>query len=105
MRGEQGLTNFHQIPACSDYKIPQMLRQHGILVYSPALVEKVDQKIEIQHGASEEVEIRAGTIQAIEQIAHATGAAPQDVSDVLWIASQTKTGSEKPYHRTRTVAY
>ncbi len=105
MRGEQGLKNFDQIPACSDYKIPQMLRRHGILAYSQGLAEKVDNKIEITHGAPEEVEIRAGTIVAIDRIARAAGAAPQDVSDVLWIASQEKTGTEKPYHRSRTIAY
>lgn len=105
MRGEKGLASFHQIPACSDYKIPQMLRQQGILVYHDALAARVDAKIEIPHGAPEAVEIRAGTIQAIERIAEATGAAPQDVSDVLWIASQKKSGDEKPYHRSRTTAY
>ncbi|MBI4262355.1 hypothetical protein HY624_02410 [Candidatus Uhrbacteria bacterium] len=105
MRGEQGLTNFDQIPACSDYKIPQMLRQHGILVYSRGLAETIDHKIEILHGAPEEVEIRAGTIVAVDRIACAVRVAPQDVSDVLWISSQKKTGTEKPYHRSRTTAY
>lgn len=65
------LANFQAmegITACADYKLPQILRRFGILVYSNSLADKVDQLIELAAGSTGEVEIRAGTIWAVELI-------------------------------------
>jgi len=103
------LKNMDQITACADYKLPLILRNLGILEYTPALAEKIDNKIEIQKGSAEETEIRASTIWAVEFIKEEVKKrSPQimsfQINDDLWLTTQgNKNG--KPYHRTRTTAY
>lgn len=104
------LENVDQLTACADYKLPQILRKVGILEYTTALVEKIDNKIEISHDSLEEVEIRANTIWAVENIKEEVKKRnPKilsfEVNDHLWLATQEKFDGEKPYHLTRTTAY
>ena len=104
------LNNVDQLTACADYKLPQILRKIGILEYTTALAEKVDNKFEIPHNSPEEVEIRANTIWAVENIKEEVKKRnPQilsfEVNDHLWLATQEKFDGEKPYHLTRTTAY
>jgi len=99
-----------QLTACADYKLPQMLRAYGILEYSPSLAAEIDAQKEILKGSVEEVEIRANTIWAVEQLTRAIRNTRQevnaiDVNDQLWLLSQQKTSKMKPYHLTRTTAY
>ena len=44
-----------QLTAFADYKLPQVLRELGILRYTRALAQKVDKKILLQAGAPEEI--------------------------------------------------
>jgi len=104
------LKNVNQLTACADYKLPQILRRLGIFEYSIMLAEKVDRKIEITHNSPEEIEIRANTIWAIEFIKEEVKKrSPEvlsfEVNDHLWLATQEKFEEDKPYHRTRTIAY
>lgn len=104
------LNNVDQLTACADYKLPQILRKVGILEYTTALAEKIDNKTEISHDSPEEVEIRANTIWAVENIKEEVKKRnPQilsfEVNDHLWLATQEKFNGEKPYHLTRTTAY
>jgi len=104
------LKNVDQLTACADYKLPQILRKVGILEYTTALAEKIDNKSEIPHNSLEEVEIRANTIWAVENIKEEVKKRnPQilsfEVNDHLWLATQEKFDGEKPYHLTRTTAY
>lgn len=50
----------------ADYRVPQILRHLGVLKYSKELGAKVDGKEMMQAGGLEEVEIRSGTIHAVE---------------------------------------
>jgi hypothetical protein len=52
----------------ADYVVPAVLRHWGILEYSSALAASVDGQSEIAAGSEEEVEIRACTITAVEQL-------------------------------------
>jgi hypothetical protein len=61
-------SDMDQLTAFADYKLPQVLRHLGILVYAPVLAQKVDQKVFLAPGSQEEVEIRANTIWAVELI-------------------------------------
>lgn len=104
------LNNVAQLTACADYKLPQILRKVGILEYATVLAEKIDNKIEISHDSPEEVEVRANTIWAVENIKEEVKKRnPQirsfEVNDHLWLATQEKFDGEKPYHLTRTTAY
>jgi len=57
-----------QLTMFADYRVPQILKAKGILVYDKHLTDLINNKLEIPHGSKEEVEIRAATIQAVEQI-------------------------------------
>ena len=104
------LKNIDAFTACADYKLPQILRKLGILEYTTTLAKKIDTKTEIVHNSSEEVELRANTIWAVELIKQdVKKRRPQimsfEVNDHLWLATQEKFPDDKPYHRTRTTAY
>lgn len=109
-RAEKELFNLDKLTAFADYKVPQMLRRFGILEYAPALGVKIDSYEEIVAGSKEEIEIRAATIWAIEQMKETlTPRFPQitarQLDDHLWSLGQTKSLDDKPYHRTRTIFY
>lgn len=104
------LKDVDSITACADYKLPQILRKFGILVYSTKLADKIDQKKELKHNSGEEIEIRANTIWAIEYIKELVAKrSPKimssEINDHLWLATQEKFPDDKPYHRSRTTAY
>ena len=104
------LHGLHRLTAFADYKVPQVLRKEGILVYTPSLAAAVDEQAELAAGGPEEVAIRAGTIWACEWIARGLSVlrglpvAAMEVDYLLWSAGQDKAGL-RPYHRTRTVFY
>ncbi len=107
------LTGLEKLTAFADYKVPQVLRKEGILVFAPELARRVDRLELLPEGGEEEVEIRAATVWACEWIARALlleGVAPEsapraaEVDYLLWSAGQEKAGLP-PYHRTRTIYY
>lgn len=104
------LKNIAGITACADYKLPQMMRRFGIFEYSEELEERITAKEEIPAGHPFEVEIRANTIWAVENMKRVIqkrfpAVDAIEVNDHLWLISQTKLPSDEPYHRTRTTAY
>jgi hypothetical protein len=99
-----------KLTAFADYKVPQVLRQLGILHYTRALAQKVDQKILLESGGAEEIEIRANTIRAVELIRQEldrTGKALRafEIDHILWNLGQDRAYKKKPYHRTVTIFY
>lgn len=109
---KQGLAskNIDQLTACADYKLPQILRKFGVFEYDNSLADKIDNKIEIPHDSEEEIEIRANTIWAVEFIKDQVekrnpNITSMGIDDHLWLATQEKFPDDKPYHRTRTIAY
>lgn len=102
--------NVIDLTAGADYKLPQILRRYGILVYENDLARKVDNETPLVAGSEEEVEIRANTIWAVECIrakAYERGKtlSSSDINDHLWLSTQKKHSDDKPYHLTRTTAY
>lgn len=103
------LARLDALTAFADYKLPQILRHHGILRYAPALAAAVDEQRPLPPGSAQEIEIRANTIQAVERMRHVLRELGQEVTSyqvdwLLWLASQDS-GQMKPYHRTRTIFY
>ena len=103
------LSRMQALTAFADYKLPQILRHHGILRYSDPLASRVDSKAPLEAGANEEVEIRANTIWAVELMAQdlrslGLDAPSHRVDWLLWHASQDS-AHMRPYHRTRTIFY
>jgi len=104
------LKNIDQLTAFADYKIPQSLRNLGILEYAPELAAKIDNKIQIPAGSEEEVEIRANAIWAIELMKKELKAknfdvTSMDIDSYLWLLGQNKSPNDRPYHLTKTIFY
>lgn len=110
INGRRSLSNIDKITACADYKIPFILREHGILVYGDYLSSLVDNRVTIEKGSIPEVEIRSFAIWAIELIKneyekHSIHINSKQINDYLWLQSQIKNKSQKPYHLTITSYY
>ena len=63
--------DMERLTAFADYKLPQVLRELGIISYHPALAARIDAMEHLQAGSEEEVEIRAMTVWAVEQLKNA----------------------------------
>lgn len=109
----QGPGAFHDmetLTAFADYKVPQVLRRFGILRYAPELEDMVRNYRLIPPDTTEEIEIRAATIQAVEQLRQALAAQGVTIPAYeldwrLWHLGQSLPGDAEPYHRTLTVFY
>lgn len=107
---EKELKNLNKLTAFADYKIPQILRNLGIIKYTEELANKIDSYVLIEKGSEDEVEIRSATVWAVELIRQELQkkydfVTSSHVDSMLWNKSQTKTKGDKPYHRTITIAY
>ena len=94
----------------ADYRVPQILREKGVLVYSKELADIVDNKKEIMHSTEHEIEIRAGTIIAVEDIKEALGklgllAMSLEIDTYLWEEGEKIKDKVQPAHRTLSIFY
>jgi hypothetical protein len=107
------LGRFHdldQLTAFADYKVPQVLRALGVLAYQPELSRLLSERIELSVGSRFEVEIRAATIWAVEELREALAQLGHQLPAyqldwTLWQLGQDLPASTEPYHRTRTIYY
>lgn len=56
------------ITIMADYIVPAVLRQLGVLKYSPKLASTIESSGEINPGTEEEVELRACSVHAVEKM-------------------------------------
>ena len=103
-------SDMDQLTAFADYKLPQVLRHLGILVYAHGLAQKVDQKVFLAAGSQEEVEIRANTVRAVELIRKELERKGRplrafEIDWILWNLGQGAEFKKRPYHRTVTIFY
>jgi len=95
----------------ADNLVPHVLRMDGVLRYDPDLAARIDREELITAGSSEEIEIRAGALHAVElMVAELRGAGRQatamNIDYLLWNRGQSpRYKLAKPRHRTRTVFY
>lgn len=109
----EGLGQFDdldKLTVFADYKVPQVLRRFGVLVYDDALAERIGRYEPLPAGSREEVEIRAATVWACELLRRAMASREItlhafELDWTLWVAGQFLPGDAEPYHRTRTVFY
>lgn len=107
------LAEFHdldQLTAFADYKVPQILRELGVLIYDDDLASIVDTRQRIPAGSDQEAEIRAATIISCDRIAAAMSASGREISAaeldwLLWSLSQRMPAGSRPYHLTETIYY
>lgn len=104
------LHDMEQLTAFADYKLPQVLRELGIISYHHGLAAKVDAQECIKAGSGEEIEIRAMTIWAVEELKKdfqkkgQSLTSPQ-VDNWLWRLGQMEIFRKRPYHRCSTIFY
>lgn len=106
----KGLVNTDQLTALADYKVPQLLRNRGILVYSPDLADKVDRLEVIEAGGVQETEIRAFTLEACERMIDLLRPRFADLKVIdldrwLYLESKKASPNDKPHHRALTTAH
>lgn len=108
--GAGNIRDIERLTAFADYKLPQLLRRIGAIIYAPELAAQVDSSTLIPAGSPPEIEIRAATLWAVELLRRALARrgverSAAEIDYRLWSESQTKTPDERPYHRTRTIYY
>ena len=109
----------------ADYRVPQLLREEGLLVYAEELAKKVDEYVEIPSNSKEEVEIRSCTVQCVEMLLNAIKdhflqdkdryhsdlkervckITSVELDWLLWQIGEGRCKIMKPHHRTLTVYY
>ena len=104
---EKAAVDYSHLIGCADYKIPQVMRCYGMLEFSDSLSNKVDNKVEIEDGSIEEIEIRANTLKVIDYIYKKLDKnySRMDINDFIWLLGQDKSKMTKSYHRTLTKHY
>jgi len=108
-KGLGAFRDIGKLTCFADYKIPQILHYFGAIEYSPKLLKKIKAETLIKAGSREEIEIRAGTIWAVEKIKQALPRQSRKVPAfqidwILWNMSQ-KVKMPIPYHKTKTIYY
>ncbi|KAG9440486.1 hypothetical protein H6P81_020651 [Aristolochia fimbriata] len=108
----QGYGSFYdigQVTIFADYIIPAVLRQLGVLRYSPALATTIDGNSEIGSGTEEEVEIRACSVYAVEKmkelIEAKIGKQVLSVELDLWLWAFGVQNQTLQHHRTLSIYY
>lgn len=98
------------LTAFADYKLPQVLRELGIISYHPDLGDQIDLMQNLHAGSEQEIEIRAMTLRAVEGLKEMSGSLGNRVTSArvdqyLWQLGQLDRFRKKPYHRCRTIFY
>ncbi len=99
-----------RLTAFADYKLPQVLRELGIISYSTELAARIDAMEHLQPGSEEEVEIRAMTVWAVEKLKDSfqergLQLTSTRIDNWLWRLGQLDAFRKRPFHRCRTIFY
>jgi hypothetical protein len=99
-----------QLTIFADNLVPHVLRLDGILRYEEELIARIEAATLIPAGSSEEIEIRAGAVHAVELIKKSLCDSGKPVTSAqldyfLWNRGQSPNYKAVPRHRTRTVFY
>jgi hypothetical protein len=94
----------------ADNLVPHVLRVDGVLWYEDALLACINREELIPSGCSQEIEIRACALHAVELLVEALREAGRHVTamqldNILWNRGRGRTYKSQPRHRTRTVYY
>jgi Potential Queuosine, Q, salvage protein family len=104
--GVADLHDLDRLTMFADNLVPHVLRLDGVLQLHPKLVERIDRGELIEHGSSEEIEIRACALHAVELIVTARpGSCAAGIDQLLWHRGQEPRYKASPRHRSRCTAY
>jgi len=98
--------DLHRLTMFADNLVPHVLRLDGVLAFQPELVARIEREEPIEHGAPEEVEIRACAVHAVELLVQCRpGLTPAAVDEILWDRGGEPRYKARPRHRARCTAY
>ncbi|OQR96122.1 hypothetical protein THRCLA_07366 [Thraustotheca clavata] len=105
-----GFYDIDHLTMFADYRVPQVLRPEGVLEYSSELEALIQAKEQIPFGSHMEIEIRASTIQAVEQLHAALVVKGHKIKVIeldwlLWQIGENAKESLPFHHRTLSVFY
>lgn len=112
--GGQGPGRFDDLDRLTmfaDNLVPHVLRLAGVLRYEPALLARIEAGELLEHDSTEEVEIRAVAVHAVELVvaelvaSGVAGATAGTVDMALWHRGGRPEAKAQPRHRTRCTAY
>ena len=109
-RGWGFFSDLDQLTIFADNLVPHVLRMDKILVYEESLVARIEAGKLIPAGSTEEIEIRACALHAVELIREQIKKSGRDVTSseldyFLWNRGQQPEYKAIPRHRTRSVFY
>ncbi len=110
LTAEIAIDRVDQLTAFADYKVPQVLRDVGILRYRDDLAGIIRRRELIPPGSRAEVEIRATTVWGCEllrqELVRQGGSfTAAEVDWLLWNQGQSLSSGCEPYHRSVTAFY
>jgi hypothetical protein len=103
--GLADLTGLDRLTAFADNLVPHVLRIDGLLRLDPELERRIEAGELLEHGSSEEVELRACAIHAVELLAAATSLTPAEIDAALWNRGGAARYKSFPRPRSRNTAY
>jgi hypothetical protein len=105
------LDDLDQLTTFADNLVPHVLRVDGVLDYDPDLAARIDRGDVLEAGSTEEIEIRAAALHAVELLKrhlHEAGHAritSMALDYLLWNRGQEARYKAIPRHRARGVFY
>jgi hypothetical protein len=109
-RPPAAFTDLDDLTAFADNLVPHVLRIEGVLRYDPALAARIDAGEPLRAGSTDEIEIRAGGVEAVERLRAALGrlgvaVRASDLDARLWRRGGAPRFKAVPRHRTRSGFY
>jgi hypothetical protein len=101
------LEGLERLTAFADNLVPHVLRLDGVLRLDDGLIAAIETEDLLVHGSSEEVELRACAVQAVELLAAASERrlSPAEIDDILWNRGRRPRYKAVPRPRSRNTAY
>ena len=93
--------------AYADYRLPQVLRQLGVLEYDAKLANLIDNQNLFASGSEQEEILRASTVLACELLAENAGVRTTDVDCYLFLKTRDESFMQgiQPFHLVKTTHY
>ncbi|MAI08229.1 MAG: hypothetical protein CMF61_04635 [Magnetococcales bacterium] len=103
----RGLDVQSDFTAYADYRLPQVLRQLGVLEYDAKLANLIDNQNLFASGSEQEEILRASTVLACELLAENAGVRTTDVDCYLFLKTRDESFMQgiQPFHLVKTTHY